>query len=583
METTNFTNITQLLDYKNLWEQCTPIPLKVHAKQIFESYQRWYYSRSKTLQETLNRTLARGYSNNTLNAYFLLFALCRQVSNYKNLSIYSNYKYILAEESTNLNETNIQNVLNIPHSANTNTFYISLNYIPKGKSYIRKILDANTTHERLTQIETYCISNPSHFVRIYRNFQNTGANVITVITDEIHPNLISNLFVMLPHLMEIKPTENNTLITDILELFEVLYKVMLNQIKYNAELTNIITPILTKITNKIDFTTNQLNTFVTNLTNLKNTQITSHTQGLLSDTRREIERLESSLIQKYAQKTTYEKQLIAFKTLTKADTQPLIDTIKNTPGISIINASDDALTLSIVAPLQFFESNDFAAYEANTDSNYNRNYKDHPILRSILHKIFITKEYQILVEGVIRLRLNNVYNDTPLHLEASRNSDDYSQLANPHLHYYDCWHAAKTAIHKHINNSDFTLAIMQMVAAVQTINVAEPQSFISHFLSDFKETSWQNKIHLLVKTPSGKETVTFAELYKREAQLLKETQPTQQTTKPAYTQIEIPNDDDDDDDGEDAYYDDDDDDDEDFEDGFEDDDDDDDDDEDLTF
>lgn len=548
METTNYTNITQLLNDKNLWETYTPIPLKAHTKQITESYQRWYHTRSKTLQETLNRTLTRDFDN-TLNPYFLLFALCRQVSNYKGFSIYHNYHCISTEESTDLNETNIQRVLNIPHPANTNIFYISLNYIPKGKSYIRKVLDVNTTHERLTQIETYCISNPSHFIRIYRNFQNTGANVITVITDEVHPNLISNLFVMLPHLMGITPTENNTLITDILKFFEMLYKVMLNQIEYNAELARTIKPILTKITNEIDFTTNQLNTFVTNLTNLKNTQITNHTQSLLNDTRHEIERLERALIQKYAQKANCEKQLIAYKTLTQTDVQPLIDTIKNTPGINVINASDNALTLSIVAPLQFFESSDFAAYEANTDSNYNRNYKDHPILRSILHKIFITKEYQILVEGVIRLRLNHNYNDTPLHLEASRNRDDYSQFANPHLHYYDCWHSAKTAIHKHINNGDFTLAIMQMIAAVQNINVAEPQSFISHFLPDFKEPFWQNKMRLLVKTPSGKETTTFADLYKYEAQLLKETQPTQQTTKPAYTQIEIPNDDDDDDDG----------------------------------
>ena len=555
METTNHTSITQLLNDKNFWEVCTPIPLKAHTKQIFESYQRWYHSRSRTLQEALNKTLSRGY-NNLLNAYFLLFALCRQVSNYKGLSIYPNYYCISAEESTNLNETNVQRVLNIPTAARPNIFYISLNYIPKGKSYIRKILDANTTHERLTQIETYCISAPSHFIRIYRNFQNTGANVITVITDEMHPNLISNLFVMLPHLMGITSTENNTLTTNILKFFEMLYKVMLNQIEYSAELTSTIKPILTEITNEIDFTTSQLNTFITNLTNLKNTQITSHTQNLLNDARREIERLESSLIQKYAQKTNYEKQLIAYKTLTQTDVQPLIDTIKNTPGISIINASDDTLTLSIVAPLQFFESSDFAAYEANTDSNYNRNYKDHPILRNILHKIFITKEYQILVEGVIKLRLNHAYNDTPVCLEASRNRDDYTQFANPHLHYYDCWHAAKTAIHKYINNGDFTLAIMQMVAAVQNINVAEPQSFISHFLPDFKEPFWQNKMHLLVKTPSGKETTTFADVYAHEAQLLKETQPTQQTTKPAYTQIEVP----DDDDGEDAYYDDDDDD-----------------------
>ena len=563
METTNYSNITQLLNDKNLWEVCTPIPLKAHTKQIFESCQQWYHSRSRTLQETLNKTLSRGY-NNLLNAYFLLFALCRQVSNYKTLRVYPNYYCISTEESTNLNETNVQNVLNIPHPAHADTFYISLNYIPKGKSYIRKILDANTTHERLTQIETYCISSPSHFIRIYRNFQNTGANVITVITDEVHPNLISNLFVMLPHLMGITPTENNTLTTHILKFFEVLYKVMLNQIEYSAELTNTIKPILTEITNEIDFTTNQLNTFVANLANLKNTQMTDRVRNLLNDTRHDIERLESSLIQRYAQKTSYEKQLIAYKTLTQTDVQPFIDTIKNTPGISIINASDDTLTLSIIAPLQFFESSDFAAYEANTDSNYNRNYKDHPILRSILHKIFITKEYQILVEGVIKLRLNHVYNDTPLQLAASNNRDDYTQFANPHLHYYDCWYAAKTAIHKYINNGDFTLAIMQMIAAVQNINVAEPQSFISHFLPDFKEPFWQNKMHFLVKTPSGKETTTFADLYQHEAQLLKETQPAQQTTKPAYTQIEIPDDDGDDDDGEDAYYDDDDDDEEDL-------------------
>lgn len=556
METTNPTNITQLLTNKNLWESCTPIPLKAHTKQITEKQQRWFHARSKLLQEALNKTLSRGYSN-LLNTYFLLFTLCRQVTNYKELSIYPNYNCISAEESTNLNETNIQRVLNIPTAARPNNFYISLNYIPKGKSYIRKILDANTTHERLTQIETYCISAPSHFIRIYRNFQNTGANVITVITDEVQPNLISNLFVMLPHLMGIQPTENNTLITHILEFFEVLYKVMLNQIECTAELTDTITSLLTKITDKIDFTNNQLSTFVDNLATLKNTQMTSRTQGLLSDTRREIERLESSLIQKYAQKTTYEKQLIAYKTLTKADVQPFIDTIQNTPGINIVSASDNELILSIVAPLQFFESSDFAAYEANTDSNYNRSYKDHPVLRNILHKIFITKEYQLLVEGVIRLRLNNVYNDTPITLEASRNRSDYSQLANPHLHYYDCWHAAKTAIHKHINNGDFTLAIMQMVAAVQTINVAEPQSFISHLLPDFKETFWQNKTHILVKTPEGKETIPYVELYKREAQLLIEAQPAEQTTKPAYTQIEIPNDDGDD--GEDAYYDDDDD------------------------
>jgi hypothetical protein len=99
---------------------------------------------------------------------------------------------------------------------------------------------------------------------------------------------------------------------------------------------------------------------------------------------------------------------------------------------------------------------------------------------------------------------------------------------------------------KNISEGNYELVVMQAVAAVQSVNVAEHASFVTHFLYDFRQLNLQDLIYIVDENGIEK---PLSEMLKIEQQLkqeqLQKTLQEQTSTTNKYTQIEIPDDEDD--------------------------------------
>ena len=161
--------------------------------------------------------------------------------------------------------------------------------------------------------------------------------------------------------------------------------------------------------------------------------------------------------------------------------------------------------------------------------------------------------------------INGSRNITPLRYSVDRQSGKYTVFPNPHLYHYNCWSKAKAEMDKNILAGNYELVVAQAIAAVQSINVAEQQSFVNNFLDDFKESFWQQRMQFMIPG-QDKKIYTFNEIMAIEKKALEQTadtlqalvqnnstealqetlrQQTEQTT--GYVQVEVPDEDDNDD------------------------------------
>ena len=290
--------LNQILHYNQFWRRNIDRNFANILHAIQPGFD-WSSTQSRTLSSALSGTV-HNYSD---NAYTVLAALCSLLNNKKRTKIYTRYRIINSEIGENLS-TNLMEFLDIPDMSSA-TFNICLYHIPKGKSYLRKVLDEQETPLRLKQIETFCIDNPQHFIRIYKNFNNTGYNSITVFSDQYNDHLINTLFIMLPHLIDItkiKETEEqplseedkqyNTRVTLLFAFFEKLYDIMkagnIDQKLYNEpEIQNKSTELLTLLRdymNTFDFTTSELSAFMENLAKIRNESAQAHISQQLRNT-----------------------------------------------------------------------------------------------------------------------------------------------------------------------------------------------------------------------------------------------------------------------------------------------------------
>lgn len=558
------------------WQKLVPAPLLQEImKMRNDDIQQGIYSRSNTLCSTLRPILR--YVDVTL--YDIFFKVCALNTNYQAYHIGHNYTSYTAENATNLTLANIADQFTMFNTPTHSKLCIAVYYIQKGKSYIRPLLDEYKQYERLQSIETICIKNTSHFLRIYRNFNNSGQNVITIITDQIDNDLMNAFWLMMPLILKVSPinlpdgVENADLhkqrVEKALAFGNLLYQISTNRDTFsNSNLENddkfvtTIKTLLTEFTNLFDFTSNSLKEYTQNLANARNTCLLGNLQNELRDVREYINGYERKLQEHYIRQLALERQINAYCTAKPDDLQSFINLIKNSPMIEMLHIQSNQLELRITAPLQFFQSSDFEAHEKNRSSNYNMNYKEERCLRNILHKIFVTKEYTFLVQAVIMFDINNSRSSgTPLRYAVVQQSAPYTVFPNPHLFHYNCWSKAKAEMDKNILAGNYELIVAQAIAAVQSINVAEQQSFVNHFLDDFKNPSWQQHMQFMIPG-QDKKIYTLKEIIAIEEKAIEQTtdtlqalvqnnstedlhetlrQQTEQNT--GYVQIEIPDED----------------------------------------
>ncbi|MBQ8043959.1 MAG: hypothetical protein IJ272_07425, partial [Clostridia bacterium] len=267
----------------------------------------------------------------------------------------------------------------------------------------------------------------------------------------------------------------------------------------------------------------------------------------------DIKTFETKLETRYNEQLRIQQNLAATNNVTAEDVKPFIDTINNTKAIEVLAATDSEMRLRITAPLQYFTSSDFERYEKNISSAYNQRFMgggEIAILRNILHKIFVTREYKLLVQGIIKLRINTGYYDTILSANAQAHElTDFTEFPNPHLYHHNCWSAARNEITKNLCEGNYELVVMQMVAAVQSVNVAEHASFVNGLLDDIKNSNLVRTKGLFHVIDSTGKHYTYAEIIAHETALQREDAvkaakaTLTNNPKEGYSQIEIPDDD----------------------------------------
>lgn len=551
----NYTSLTDTL-HKLSTHPEMPVPLINACTQIYNSNSITGYTSSRNLADALNSTVSQWSSTHELHIYKFLYSLCTLLNPTKNrIKIMPYYRTISTEQA---NTITIGDLL-VPHSrieGNADTIHIC--YISKGKTFAQQLLNSpDNIATNLKNIEAILIQEPGHFIKVYKGFEGTNPNDITIFTDIANYKLIQAITTLLPLLFNIVVKEipeniapeiaeeianYNLKVVLLTDIFEALFNTLKEQRNTSDDATDRIRKFGKQLVGLFDFESVVLNDFSKNLATVHYTNTTNYLRNSINNTQRNIRDLETTLTEKYNQLRKYQKDLNAYSTATEDDVRPFMDTIISSKAIEIMDGDATNLRLRVTAPLQFFTPSDFEAYEQNPNSTYNISYTNTTV-RSIMHKIFVTKEYSLIFQSIIKIRLNmNNYSNDILYFEAQRNNiDEFTELPNPHLYRHNCWGQAQTEMQKNIAQGNYELVVMQMIAATQTMNVAESASFINGALEYLKNDSMLAKTHVIDN--ATKQVYSWADLIKHERgeqiEEAKEQLTQEQETQKGYHQIVV--------------------------------------------
>lgn len=559
---TNFLKQPQV-QYNNFWKDIKPVLLNyLYQQHTLDG--NWFniYSDSRILQEVLRHTTHNSWNSNN-NLYKFLAKLCLLITNTTQLQIIPKYLTINSEEAT---ELTLQSLKEYVHSGTTdiNAAKITICAVPKGKSYLKKLFKENTDHlpARITTLESlYQADHSDDFIAIFRDFEQDNPKNITVFCERPTEDLITLLITMLPHFLQLVPretteeypelseedTQYNTKFNALMKIFELLF------VNYNEDTTlkpSFITTLIQYINeyaDLFDFTTAETDSFLNNLAAARNNRAKEYFENQYKRVIANIEDYERRLEDFYREKANTERELNANKLLNKDDVQAFSDTINNSKAIEVLTVTSTSMIIRVTAPFQYFVDEDLATQEQNLSSNYNYETSGETYLRKILHKIFVTREYKLITQAIIRIDIQSNYGANILSANVCANGNDglqdYTEFPNPHLWHHNCWSAARTEMYKNAAEGNFELVVMQMIAAVQSINVAENASFINGLVKDI--IHYRDRRQLMHIITEDGQTRTYDETVAHEKELEQANaieQAKEQLTKASteYSQVELP-------------------------------------------
>lgn len=511
------------------------------------------YCRSRTFSSILNHTLARysysWYSNSSsqeVNAYYLLGALSSlgqsllqtDTNTIKPIKLYPHYL-----DQTEIPTNFTQLIENLKGSTYQDETKIHVVYIPRNKTALKEVLEQANT-ERIPQIETLLIENVKHFIRVLK----INTDDIYIFTNFVSDKMIQMLYTLFPKLINLKELENPEQLPAITAINQTIKTITdIHAIFYNSVYDNMFKPedvseiarLLKLLSTAFINPAIQQQNFATNLASRRNDVIR---KNLIHDERTQkniIEDLEKRLATSYEALAQTQRKLLQLKQIAPDDVAPLVNAINNNPAIETLDATSELLTLRITAPLQYYDPEDYKAYVNNPNSKINTVFSENE--REILYETFITRKYGIILQAIIRLELTSDMSVGGIHFSAQQGqSSDFTEIPNPHLFHYNCWSEARSQIAKALSNNDYELIIPQLIAAIQSINVAEGASFVSHFLNDIRSDTWADRLHFIEYATNTK--YTFKELIIKHS-----TQKLEQKQTEGYQQIVISDNDEDDD------------------------------------
>ena len=553
-----FQTNTKLLNDNVFWNSVLgPVQTLQTELNLNRAYQR---SRSLSLTDALSNVFKIPYDVTSYSSMYLsLITLTSLITDIKTTPrISANYIPISETDTpgnllkSRIDENLFQEITTYTFSSyeDQGMFNIVFYHCPKGKSFLRNALDNNpdTAKYRLRNAEIALIQSQTHFIRVYRGLRQTE-NTISIFSDVYSSEMLIKLLTLIPillpqNLINTTTPDNEQKYHAYTAIFSTIYDYITThkedtEENYNTFLNELKQTITTYVS-LFKLTELNLNNFTNTLANIYVNSETDKLQRYIKDCDNDINNYSDRLIKKYNEKAQYQRRLNALAPASSDDVKTFIDALTNNKNIEILQTTKSKLIMRVTAPLQYFESSDFERYENNSSSTYNQRFTDQ-YERAVLHKIFVTREYQINLQGIITMEINSYYDDN-IHFTAQKynvNAFPYTQLPNPHLYHFDCWGPAKTQMAKYLANNQYDMMLLQMIAAVQSVNVAESMSFISGFLNDLRSDAPDNLRQLatiqLTNTEGQIVTMSYEDAIKYEAQL-------NTTSKPQeYTQIVLSN------------------------------------------
>lgn len=489
--------------------------IPVHLQKVLKNY-RFYtdtWSNGRTLQTTFSMISGAIYN---LSPIFELLSYADP--KHRTVKIKAAYDTYSADNAPNM----LHRV--VPYSEHDDAYTIFIKHIPKGTSFITDMLneaEETTVLQRMKNIELQLIQHSRHFIRIYKysNYPNSYA----ILTNWVDTELLHKIMLLIPVIIgwkfyseeELKTMDADTQKQCILEnyvthIFTNLYEFYKNDITIETFIDNIV-EIFNAIVDLKDLSKLTFEAFTNNLANVINTKLHTSVKRDLDNTLNSIRSHERDLEPLYSKKQMLTKQLFLIEKALPEDVQPLVDALKITKAIEIIDTDDYELKIKVTAPLQFFDASDFKRYEANERSFFNDNKRlygaDAKYTLPIFHKIFVTHEYKLILQAIITLKAETSnYNADSLYVFTNTYSTSgieqlHDNLPNPHHYYHNCWDRTKQQIRKAVTEGNYDLIPTLIVNSVQTVNVAENASF-HKLLRDLTEENWREKTHLITKDGS---------------------------------------------------------------------------------
>lgn len=218
----------------------------------------------------------------------------------------------------------------------------------------------------------------------------------------------------------------------------------------------------------------------------------------MQQVRSEIERLTNKLVEQYAKRKDLMQRIRIIQTTVEESPVDDLLLMLTKDVIHSVNEtySDGSLLYFVInSQLKYWDVEDYKIMRNNRQrGNFLNSYNEDFI--GFLDEIFINNTYTIALKTALLLAS---YDDSTGHtcrISQGRTDDEGKWLANPHIHYYNCWGDNAFLINQAFDAGDFITAwgtILSAVSAVCMTDTAVMRKFVSDIYNRIIDESYNTK------------------------------------------------------------------------------------------
>ena len=150
----------------------------------------------------------------------------------------------------------------------------------------------------------------------------------------------------------------------------------------------------------------------------------------------------------------------------------------------------------INSQLKYWDVEDYKIMRDNRQvrENFLSRYRDDFI--GFLDELFINNTYTLALKTALYLSSYEEYTGHTCRIERGRTDDEGRWIANPHIHFYNCWGDNEDLINQAFDSGDFVTAwgtILSAVSAVCMTDTAVMRSFVSTIYDHTREPLYDTK------------------------------------------------------------------------------------------